>query len=173
MIEVTTLTKRYGRTLAVDELTFTVRPGQVTGFLGPNGAGKSTTMRTIVGLDRPTSGRATVDGVPYRDQPAPLCAVGTLLDAKALHKGRTAVGHLRALAQTHGIPDRRVTELLELTGLGAVAQVGVAGVDLAPGVDDGDHRLAGEVGAVVAHLERPRAVAEGPQVVDAVPAVAA
>jgi ABC-2 type transport system ATP-binding protein len=115
------LTKRFGRTVAVDDLTFTVRSGQVTGFLGPNGAGKSTTLRMIIGLDRPTSGTVAVGGARYRDHPAPLHLVGALLDAKALHKGRSAESHLRALAQTHGIGDRRVAEVLATAGLTEVA----------------------------------------------------
>ncbi len=121
MIEATTLTKRFGATLAVDELSFTVRPGQVTGFLGPNGAGKSTTMRMIVGLDRPTAGTATVNGRPYRDHAAPLRQVGALLEAKSVHKGRAARSHLLALAQTHGIPASRVDEVLAMVGLESVA----------------------------------------------------
>jgi ABC-2 type transport system ATP-binding protein len=117
MIEVTGLTKRYGRTVAVDDLSFVVRPGQVTGFLGPNGAGKSTTMRMILGLDRPTAGTATVAGRPYSDHAAPLCAVGALLEAGSVHKGRTAYAHLLALAQTHGIPAGRVDAVLAEVGL--------------------------------------------------------
>jgi ABC-2 type transport system ATP-binding protein len=108
MISVEDLTKRYGEKIALDGLTFTVRPGIVTGFLGPNGAGKSTTMRMIAGLDRPTSGRALVDGRPYAEDPAPLARVGLLLEAKAVHTSRTARNHLRALAATHGIGRRRV-----------------------------------------------------------------
>ena len=117
MIEAHALTKRYGSRTAVDGLSFTVRPGQVTGFLGPNGAGKSTTMRMIIGLDRPDGGRVTVSGRPYRDHPAPLHEVGALLEAKSIHKGRTARVHLLALAQTHGIPASRVDEVLGLVGL--------------------------------------------------------
>src|ERR687894_2302020 len=115
MIEATELTKRYGDKTAVDSLSFTVRPGVVTGFLGPNGAGKSTTMRIIAGLDLPTSGRALVDGRPYVEDSAPLRRVGLLLEAKAVHTSRTARNHLRALAATHGIPDRRVDEVIALT----------------------------------------------------------
>ncbi|MEO3922879.1 ABC transporter ATP-binding protein [Micromonosporaceae bacterium B7E4] len=133
MIEVQALTKRYGGTLAVDQLSFAVKPGQVTGFLGPNGAGKSTTMRMIVGLDRPTGGRVTVAGRPYRDHPAPLCQVGTLLDAKAVHRGRSARSHLLALAQTHGIGRRRVDEVLETVGLTAVADRRAGGFSLGMG----------------------------------------
>ncbi|GIG64183.1 ABC transporter ATP-binding protein [Phytomonospora endophytica] len=121
MIEVDALTKRYGDKLAVHDLSFTVRPGQVTGFLGPNGAGKSTTMRMIVGLDRPTSGRATVNGIPYAAHPAPLRQAGALLEAKSVHKGRSARAHLVALAQTHGLPASRADELLDLVGLSSVA----------------------------------------------------
>jgi ABC-2 type transport system ATP-binding protein len=116
MIEAQALTKRYGDKKAVDELSFTVRPGQVTGFLGPNGAGKST-MRMIIGLDRPTGGRVTVGGRPYRDFSAPLREVGALLEARSIHKGRTARVHLLGLAQTQGIPSSRVDEVLALVGL--------------------------------------------------------
>ena len=117
MIELEKLTKRYGDTVAVDGLSFTVKPGQVTGFLGPNGAGKSTTMRMIVGLDRPTDGSATVNGRPFAAHRAPLCEVGVLLDAAAVHKGRSGYAHLLALARTHGIPAHRVTEVLGMVGL--------------------------------------------------------
>jgi ABC-2 type transport system ATP-binding protein len=133
MIQATHLTKRYGAKTAVDDATFTVRPGIVTGFLGPNGAGKSTTMRMIVGLDRPTSGSVTLDGVPYAAHRAPLREVGVLLDAKAVHPGRSARGHLRALAATHGIPNRRVDEVIGLTGLDAVAGKRVKGFSLGMG----------------------------------------
>ncbi len=121
MIKVTSLTKRYGDTLAVDDLSFTVRPGIVTGFLGPNGAGKSTTMRMILGLDNPSHGCATVNGRPLAEQPAPLTELGALLEAKAIHPQRSARNHLRALAATTGISDRRVDEVLNLVGLGEVA----------------------------------------------------
>ncbi len=121
MIEVTHLTKRYGATTAVDDLSFTIRPGAVTGFLGPNGAGKSTTMRMILGLDTPSSGSATVAGRALRDHPAPLGELGALLEAKAVHPKRSARNHLRALATTTGIPDRRVDEVLDLVGLTDVA----------------------------------------------------
>jgi ABC-2 type transport system ATP-binding protein len=130
MIEVENLTKRYGSTLAVDHLTFTVPPGVVTGFLGPNGAGKSTTMRMILGLDRPNSGRALVQGQPYSALKAPLRHVGALLDAKDVHPGRTARAHLTALALSNGIPRRRVGEVLELTGLSAVAKKRIRGFSL-------------------------------------------
>lgn len=121
MIEAHNLTKHYGKTLAVDALSFEVRPGQVTGFLGPNGSGKSTTMRIILGLDRPDSGEARINGRPYRDLPWPLHEVGALLEAKAIHPGRSAFNHLWMLAQTHGIGRRRVNEVLELVGLSEVA----------------------------------------------------
>jgi ABC-2 type transport system ATP-binding protein len=121
MIEIQALTKRYGETVAVDDLSFTVRPGQVTGFLGPNGAGKSTTMRLILGLDRPSAGAALVGGRRYADHPAPLRQVGALLEANSVHKGRSAYHHLLALAQTHGIPAARVHEVLEAVGLAPVA----------------------------------------------------
>ena len=104
MIEVRSLTKDYGSKRAVDELTFAVRPGVVTGFLGPNGSGKSTTIRLVLGLDSPSSGDAVVNGKHYRDHPAPLHEVGALLEAKSVHSGRSAYHHLLALAQTHGIP---------------------------------------------------------------------
>jgi len=122
MIEARALTKDYGDKRAVDGLSFTVRPGIVTGFLGPNGSGKSTTMRLILGLDAPTAGDVTVNGKHYRDLPAPLHEVGALLEARSLHGGRSAYDHLRALAQTHGIPRRRVDELIDLVGLHDVAR---------------------------------------------------
>jgi ABC-2 type transport system ATP-binding protein len=122
MIEASHLTKRHGASLAVDDVSFTVAPGAVTGFLGPNGAGKSTTMRMIVGLDRPTSGTVTVNGKRYADSPAPLQEVGVLLDAGAVHPGRTARDHLRTVARTHGIPERRVDEVIGLAGLESVAR---------------------------------------------------
>ncbi|GAA5208475.1 ABC transporter ATP-binding protein [Microbacterium kyungheense] len=121
MIVAEQLTKRFGDKTAVDGVSFTVQPGKVTGFLGPNGAGKSTTMRMIVGLDRPTSGRTTVAGQDYRALRAPLTEVGVLLDAKAVHTGRTARNHLRAMAATHGIPRSRVDEVIGITGLESVA----------------------------------------------------
>ena len=122
MIEVTDVTKRYGATVAVRNLTFTVQPGVVTGFLGPNGAGKSTTMRLILGLDAPDSGRALVNGKPYRDHVAPLREAGALLEARSIHPGRSAYNHLLALAQTHGIGRSRVDELVEMVGLAKVAR---------------------------------------------------
>ncbi|HYO34831.1 MAG TPA: ABC transporter ATP-binding protein [Geodermatophilus sp.] len=121
MIVASDLTKRYGDRTAVDGVSFTVRPGHVTGFLGPNGAGKSTTMRMVIGLDRPTAGTVTVDGARYADSPAPLRAVGALLEARALHPGRTARAHLRWMAASNGIPAARVEEVLGLVGLEAVA----------------------------------------------------
>lgn len=133
MIEARRLTKRYGPVTAVDDLTFSVRPGLVTGFLGPNGAGKTTTMRLILGLDRPTSGTVTIDGRRYHDLPAPLHEVGALLDAKAVHGGRRAYHHLLALAQSNGISARRVTEVLRLVGLEAVARRRAGGFSLGMG----------------------------------------
>jgi ABC-2 type transport system ATP-binding protein len=121
MIEARGLTKKYGDKTVVDDLSFTVKPGIVTGFLGPNGAGKSTTMRMILGLDHPTKGEALVDGRPYASATAPMRSVGALLDAKAVHGGRTARAHLRALAQSNGLDRRRVDEVLELTGITEVA----------------------------------------------------
>jgi ABC-2 type transport system ATP-binding protein len=121
MIELQGLTKRYGPTLAVDNLSFEVRPGRVTGFLGPNGAGKSTSMRVILGLDRPTAGRALVNGRPYRDLREPLRVVGALLDARAVHPRRSAHDHLLALARSNGIGRSRVEEVLGLVGLSEVA----------------------------------------------------
>jgi ABC-2 type transport system ATP-binding protein len=133
MIEASGLTKRYGSRIAVDDITFSVRPGLVTGFLGPNGAGKSTTMRLIVGLDRPTAGEVTVGGRRYANLRAPMREVGVLLDAKAVHTGRSALGHLRALAATHGIPRRRVDEVIGLAGLESVAAKRVGGFSLGMG----------------------------------------
>ncbi len=133
MIQAEHLTKRYGSTTAVDDVSFTVRPGQVTGFLGPNGAGKSTTMRMIVGLDRPSAGRVTVDGVAYAGHGAPLHELGALLDARSVHPGRTADAHLRALGATHGIGRKRVREVIALTGLEKVAHRRVGGFSLGMG----------------------------------------
>ena len=133
MIEAYDLTKRYGPTTAVNTVSFTVRPGTVTGFLGPNGAGKSTTMRMIVGLDRPTSGKVHVNGRPYAQHRSPLTEVGVLLDATAVHPGRTARSHLRTMAATHRIPRRRVDEMIEMTGLGSVAHRRVGGFSLGMG----------------------------------------
>ena len=121
MIEARGLTKDYGEKRAVDDLSFDVRPGIVTGFLGPNGSGKSTTMRLVLGLDRPTKGRVTVNGKLYAQHPAPLHEVGALLEARSVHTGRSARNHLRVLAQTQGIPRSRVEELIDMVGLHDVA----------------------------------------------------
>jgi ABC-2 type transport system ATP-binding protein len=133
MIEANELTKRYGDKTAVDGISFTIPPGSVTGFLGPNGAGKSTTMRMIMGLDRPSSGAVTVNGKPYAKHHAPLREVGALLDAKAVHPGRSARSHLRTMAATHNIPASRVDEVIEMTGLAAVARKRVGGFSLGMG----------------------------------------
>ncbi|KUL27310.1 ATP-binding cassette domain-containing protein [Actinoplanes awajinensis] len=133
MIEVDELVKRFGKTTAVDGLSFVVRPGRVTGFLGPNGAGKSTTMRMILGLDRPTAGRATVNGKPYREHPAPLATAGALLEGRAVHGGRSARDHLLGLARTHGIGRARVDEVLEQAGIAAVAGRRAGGFSLGMG----------------------------------------
>jgi ABC-2 type transport system ATP-binding protein len=133
MIDVQGLSKRYGDRVAVDDLTFTVKPGIVTGFLGPNGAGKSTTMRLILGLDRPSAGRATVNGRAYRDFEAPLHEVGALLEARAIHTGRSAYNHLLAQAQTHAIGRDRVDEVIRLVGLESVARKRVGGFSLGMG----------------------------------------
>ena len=133
MIEAVNLTKRYGHKTAVDNISFTVEPGTVTGFLGPNGAGKSTTMRMIMGLDKPTSGKVTINGRPYRQLSAPLCEVGALLDAKGLHGSRSARNHLRQLAASNGIPAKRVDEVLDITGLTSVAKKRVKGFSLGMG----------------------------------------
>src|SRR5215203_1992870 len=129
-IELTDVTKRYGETVAVDHLSFTVRPGIVTGFLGPNGAGKTTTMRMMLGLDAPSSGAVTVNSHSYRSLPAPMHEVGALLDAKAAFGGHTAQQHLRWLAQAGGIPRRRIDEVLDLVGLSEVAGRRVGGFSL-------------------------------------------
>lgn len=120
MIVADELTKTFGQKTAVSRVSFAVRPGQVTGFLGPNGAGKSTTMRMIVGLDRPTSGSVTVNGLPYRQVSSPLTEVGVLLDANAAHPGRSARNHLRSVAATHGIGKARIDEVIRLVGLESV-----------------------------------------------------
>jgi len=133
VIEARGLTKDYGDKRAVDDLSFTVQPGIVTGFLGPNGSGKSTTMRLILGLDRPTRGAVTVNGKSYRDFHAPLHEVGALLEARSVHTGRSARNHLLALAQTHGIPRRRVDELVDLVGLHDVAKKRVGKFSLGMG----------------------------------------
>jgi ABC-2 type transport system ATP-binding protein len=129
-IEVRNLTKRYGTTLAVDDLSFDVNPGLVTGFIGPNGSGKTTTMKLILGLDSPTSGQVTVGGKAYRDLPAPLREVGALIDAKAVHPSRTAYHHLLGLAQSNAIPTARIDEVLALLGMEAVAGKRVGGFSL-------------------------------------------
>ncbi|WP_193609802.1 ABC transporter ATP-binding protein [Nocardioides lijunqiniae] len=133
MIELQHLTKQYGSKTVVEDLTVTVKPGVVTGFLGPNGAGKSTTMRMLVGLEEPTSGRATVNGRSYRDHPLPIRELGVLLDAGARHPGRSARNHLLAQAHTHGLPASRVDEMLELVGLADVGKDRVGGFSLGMG----------------------------------------
>ncbi|MDQ6840186.1 MAG: ATP-binding cassette domain-containing protein [Actinomycetota bacterium] len=133
MIVAENLTKVYGDKTAVSDLSFTVHPGVVTGFLGPNGAGKSTTMRMILGLDAPTAGQVTVNGKHYAEHSAPLHEVGALLEARAIHTGRSARNHLLALAATHGIPTRRVDEVIALVGLGDVASKRVGGFSLGMG----------------------------------------
>jgi len=130
MIEVRGLTKRYGSTLAVDDLSFDVEPGLVTGFLGPNGAGKSTTMRMMLGLDRPTAGEVLVNGRSFASLAEPLREVGALLDPGSLHPGRTGRNHLRVAARTNGIPRRRVDEVIEEVGLGAAARRRIKGYSL-------------------------------------------
>ncbi|MGA5298174.1 ABC transporter ATP-binding protein [Streptomyces koyangensis] len=130
MIEVNELTKRYGRSTAVNGLTFTVRPGHVTGFLGPNGAGKSTTLRMLLGLTEPTSGTAAIGGHAFRDHPRGLRHAGALLDAHDVHGGRSAVAYLSALARSNGIPRRRVDEVLEEAGLAPAARRRIGGFSL-------------------------------------------
>jgi ABC-2 type transport system ATP-binding protein len=133
MIEADNLVKRYGEKVAVNGLTFTVRPGIVTGFLGPNGAGKSTTMRMIVGLDAPSAGAVIVNGKPYAQHASPLREVGIMLEARAVHTGRSARNHLLALAATHGIGRHRVNEVIDLVGLGEVANKQAGGFSLGMG----------------------------------------
>ena len=133
MIELEGLTKRYGEKVAVDDLSFTVRPGIITGFLGPNGAGKSTTMRMVLGLDRPTSGDVRIDGKHYDQLKDPLTYIGALLEAKAWHGGRSAYNHLLCLAQSNGIPAGRVREVLDTVGLTAVARKKTKGFSLGMG----------------------------------------
>jgi ABC-2 type transport system ATP-binding protein len=133
MIEARGLTKRYGDKLAVDQLSFSVEPGKITGFLGPNGAGKTTTMRLILGLDQPTRGSVTVNGTSFRQLAHPMREVGALLDAKAVHGGRSAYNHLLCLAQTNNLPKRRVGEVLELVGLSDVARKRSRGFSLGMG----------------------------------------
>ena len=149
MIEVRNLTKRYGKVTAVDDVTFNVNPGVVTGFLGPNGAGKSTTMRMILGLDRPDGGQVLVNGRPYKAARTPVAEIGALLEAKGFDKARSARNHLRTLAATSGISDRRVDEVLNLVGLSAVARSKAGGFSLGMG-----QRL----GIAVALLGNPRMV---------------
>jgi ABC-2 type transport system ATP-binding protein len=133
MIEADSLSKRYGDTTAVDGLSFQVEPGKITGFLGPNGAGKTTTMRMILGLDRPTAGTVTVNGRPFRQAAYPMREVGALLDARAVHGGRSAYSHLKCLAQTNNLPERRIGEVLELVGLSGVARKRSKGFSLGMG----------------------------------------
>jgi ABC-2 type transport system ATP-binding protein len=147
MIEARDLTKRYGDKTAVDHLSFNVEAGRVTGFLGPNGAGKSTTMRLILGLDRPHTGTATIDGRKYADLDQPLRTVGALLEAKAMHPGRSAYNHLLFLAQTQGLPRSRVGQVLDLVGLGEVARKRTGGYSLGMGQ---------RVGIAVAMLGDPK-----------------
>jgi ABC-2 type transport system ATP-binding protein len=130
MIEVQNLTKRFGATTAVDDLTFTIQPGRVTGFLGPNGSGKSTTLRAIAGLVVPDGGRALVDGRPIRQHPSAMRTLGVLLDAGRIHPGRSARQHLRALAATNGIGDGRVREVIELAGIASAATKRAGGFSL-------------------------------------------
>jgi ABC-2 type transport system ATP-binding protein len=130
MIHAQTLRKTYGSAVAVDDLSFTVQPGRVTGFLGPNGSGKSTTLRMVLGIDRPDAGTVTVNGRRYADHRFPLHEVGALLEAKAMHPSRTARNHLRWLAASNGIASRRVEEVLELTGLTSVANRRTKGFSL-------------------------------------------
>ena len=132
-IEARNLTKRFGATLAVNDLSFDVNPGLVTGFIGPNGSGKTTTMKLILGLDNPTSGQVTVGGKPYRDLPAPLREVGALIDAKAVHPSRTAFHYLLGLAQSNAIPTSRIDEVLGLVGMESVAGKRVGGFSLGMG----------------------------------------
>src|SRR5450432_3082259 len=133
MIEARSLTKRYGEKVAVDHLSFSVEPGKITGFLGPNGAGKTTTMRLILGLDHPSVGTVTVNGKAFRQLAHPMREVGALLDAKAVHGGRSAYSHLLCLAQTNNLPRRRVGEVLELVGLSEVAKKRSKGFSLGMG----------------------------------------
>jgi len=148
-IEAQGLTKRYGGKAAVDGLSFTVAPGRVTGFLGPNGAGKSTTMRLLLGLERPDSGRALINGRPYASLRIPLTQVGALLEAKAFHKGRTARNHLLCLAQSQALPARRVDEVIDLVGLRDVAGRRAGGYSLG---------MAQRLGIAAALLGDPRIV---------------
>jgi ABC-2 type transport system ATP-binding protein len=154
MIDAQNISKRYGERLAVDDLTFTVRPGVVTGFLGPNGAGKSTTMRMILGLDAPSSGTVTVNGKAYNQLAAPLHEIGAMLEARAIHTGRSAYNHLLAMAQTHGIPRARVDEVIDLVGLRSVARKRAGGFSLGMGQRLGiASALLGDPGTVI--LDEP------------------
>ncbi len=144
VIQVSSLTKRYGTATAVDDLTFEVRSGAVTGFLGPNGAGKSTTMRMVLGLDEPSAGTALVDGQPYRDLRAAMCVIGALLDAAAMHPARTGRAHLKVAARSNGIPLSRVDAVIEQVGLGSAARRRVKGYSLGM-----RQRLGIAVGSVV------------------------
>ena len=155
MIEARELTKRYGDTTAVHSLSFTIAPGTVTGFLGPNGAGKSTTMRMIMGLDRPTSGTVTVNGKPYRQHRAPLREVGALLEASAVHPGRSARSHLRSMAATHNIKASRVSEVIEMTGLAGVATKRVGGFSLGMGAAGPVQQVIDPGGAVRVRSRAP------------------
>jgi ABC-2 type transport system ATP-binding protein len=147
MIELRNLTKRYGETLAVDDLSFTIAPGRVTGFLGPNGSGKSTTMRMILGLDKPSSGEVTVNGRAYGKIPAPMHEIGALLDPKAIQGGRTAYDHLRWIARAGGFPRTRVDAALDLVGLTDVARRKAGGFSLG---------MAQRLGIATALLGDPR-----------------
>ncbi|MGV9903542.1 ATP-binding cassette domain-containing protein [Streptomyces sp. NPDC003388] len=149
MIEVRELTKCYGKTRAVDGLSFRVEPGRVTGFLGPNGAGKSTTIRAMIGLDRPTSGEVLIDGRRYEELPRPLTAVGALLDARAVHSGRSVRGHLAGLARSNRLSPRRVDELLDMVGLASVADKRAKGLSLG---------MAQRLGIAAALLGDPQAL---------------
>src|SRR2546429_659452 len=167
MIEARGLTKRFGDKLAVDQLSFTVEPGRITGFLGPNGAGKTTTMRLILGLDHPTGGSVSVNGREFPRSASPMREVGALLDAKAMHGGRSAYNHLLCLAQTNGLPRRRVGEVLDLVGLTEVAgkrskgfslgmgqRLGIAAAQpdaLAPALRRAGGRVAAAGEAIVIH----------------------
>ncbi len=154
MITVQGLTKRYGEKIAVQDLSFTIRSGMVTGFLGPNGAGKSTTMRMILGLDEPDSGSVTVNGKQYRNLTAPMCEVGALLEARAIQNGRSAYNHLLALAQTHGLPRRRVQEVIDMVGLREVARKRAGGFSLGMGQRLGiASALLGDPGTII--LDEP------------------
>src|SRR5580700_3719077 len=154
MIEVDNLSKRYGEKLAVDGLDFVVRPGIVTGFLGPNGAGKSTTMRMIAGLDEPTAGRVRVNGKDYRAASAPMAELGILLEARAVHTGRSARNHLLARSETNGVSRRRVDEVIGMAGLDDVAGKRVGGFSLGMGQRLGiASALLGDPGVLV--LDEP------------------